>query len=101
MFMLIYKKSTSIVVSIRCDEPSSQPLPADTWFNIYLKDNKISASDALDFAYVEIERIELAFDVNKYMWNESTQQVDLNPAYVAPIPAPETKEPTPPAEPTK
>ena len=94
MFMLIYKKSTGIVVSFRNDEPTSQPVTAETWFSIYLKDNSISASDALDLAYVEIEKIELAFDKNKYMWNESTQQLDLNPAYVAPTPVPETTETT-------
>ena len=92
--MLFYKKSTGIIVNFRCDESTPQPVTADTWFSIYLKENQISDSEASDLAYVEIEKIELALDKNKYIWNESTRQLDLNPAYVAPAPAFETTEAT-------
>jgi hypothetical protein len=86
MFMLFYRKSTGVVFNVRCDESTLQPVPASTWFSIYLKENGVSDLDAADLAYVEIEKPEWGFATNKYIWNESTKQVDLNPAYVAPTP---------------
>jgi hypothetical protein len=93
MFLLIYKKSTKHVVATRTDLSTPAPKPASYWFFTYIKDNKISDQDAQDLTYVETEVLDLAFDANKYFWNETTQQVEEDPNFVPPLP------PTPPPEP--
>ena len=95
MFMLIYKKSTKHVVSYRIDTSTPAPQSAAYWFSIFIKDNKISAQDAQDLVYVETEMMELAFDTDKYLWNETTQQIEQDPNYVL-QPPPEPILPTTP-----
>lgn len=86
MFMLIYKKSTKHVVYYRIDTSTPAPQPAAYWFSMYLKDNKVSAQDAEDLTYVETEMMDLEFGIAKYLWNETTQQVEEDPSYVPPPP---------------
>ena len=85
MFIIIYKKSTKHIVQVRSDG-STVPTPAATWLNIYAKDNKLTADEATDLTYVEIAPIEFGLIHGKHLWNESTQQVDEDPNYVAPTP---------------
>jgi hypothetical protein len=92
MFILIYKKSTKHIVQVRNDV-STNPSDAQTWLNIYAKDNNLTADQTTDLTYAEIAPIEFGLIHGKHMWNESTQQVDEDPNYVAPTP-------TIPAEPT-
>lgn len=86
MFMIVYKKSTKHIASYRCDVSTPAPQSAAYWFSVYLKDNKISAQDAENLTYVETEFVELAFDTDKYLWNETTQQIEEDPSYVPPPP---------------
>jgi len=95
MFMIIYKKSTKHIVHYRNDG-STVRTDAQTWFNIYIKDNKLSADQAADLTYIELAPIEINLIHGKHLWNESTQQVEEDPTYVEPTPV----EPTP-VEPTE
>jgi hypothetical protein len=85
MFIIIYKKSTKHIVQVRSDA-STNPVPAETWLNIYIKDHKLTADQGADLTYVETSPIEFSFVIGKHMWNESTQQVDEDPNYVPPTP---------------
>ena len=95
MFMLIYNKSTKHIVSSRNDMSTPAPQTADYWFSVYIKDNKIAAEDAQDLTFVETEHVDMMFNVNQYTWNESTQQIEADPSYVAPAPI------SPPVEPAE
>ena len=89
MFIIIYKKSTKHVVHVRSDNSTTQAL-AENLFNIYLEDSKANTDQVADLAYIETTPVQLVFDAEKYLWNESTQQVDLNPDYVTPTSQQET-----------
>lgn len=83
MFIVIYKKSTKHVVSYRSDDSTGvASLLAEYFFNQYLKDNNATAEQAADLTYVETAYVELAFAPEKYLWNESTQQVEVDSSYV-------------------
>lgn len=89
--MIIYKKSTKHIVQARNDI-SNNPLNSQSWFNIYLRDNKITEEQARDLAYTETTPIELNFILGKHLWNESTQQVEDDLSYVPPpLPEPPTQ----------
>ena len=87
MFIFIYKKSTKQVVTYRNDSSTGvASLSAEYFFNLYLKDSGATAEQAADLTYVETAHVELAFAPDKYLWNESTQQVEEDSSYVAPTP---------------
>ena len=85
MFIIIYKKSTKHIVQVRSDD-STVPVSTETWLNIYIKDNKLTADQATDLTYVEPASIEVNIIYGKHLWNESTQQIDEDPSYVPPTP---------------
>ena len=87
MFMIVYKKSTKHIVSYRSDA-STAPQSAAYWFSVFIKDNGLTSQEANDLAFVETAPVTLAFDTDKYLWNESTQQAEEDPSYVPPPPAP-------------
>ena len=88
MNLVIYKKSTKHIVQVRHDS-STVPNSAANWFNVYIKDIRATAEQAADLTYVEIRSpIEISLLIGKHLWNETTQQVDEDPAYVEP-PAPQ------------
>lgn len=94
MFIVIYKKSTKHIMQVRTDG-STVPTPAVTWLNIYVTDSNLTAEQAEDHVYVETSSAVPSLIVGKHLWNESTQQVDEDPNYVAPTPI------TPPQETTE
>jgi hypothetical protein len=75
-------------VSFRSDVSVPEPESAQYWFSMYLKDNKISAADAENLAFVETEYTQFVLNENQYKWNESTLQIEEDPSYVAPTPEP-------------
>lgn len=85
MFIIIYKKSTKHIAQVRT-EGSTVPTPAGTWLNIHIRDTGLTAEQAADFTCVETSSAVPNLIIGKYMWNESTQQVDEDPTYVAPTP---------------
>lgn len=87
MFMVIYKKSTKHIVSHRSDTSTPAPQSAAYWFSVFVKDQGLTSQEADELAFIETAFIDVAFDTDKYLWNETTQQVDLDPNYVPPPPS--------------
>jgi|Laugrespbdmm15sn_2_1035079.scaffolds.fasta_scaffold01354_4 hypothetical protein len=86
MYIIIYKKSTGKIVFTRTDTSAPTPQSPQFWLSVYIKDNKLSAAEAEDLTFVETEPVEGGFELDQYKWNESTQQLEVDPNYVAPTP---------------
>lgn len=87
MFMIIYKKSTKHIVSYRVDTSTPAPQSAAYWFSVFVKDQELTPQEADELAFVETTPVTLAFDADKYLWNETTQQVEEDLSYVPPPPS--------------
>lgn len=87
MFCIVYNKSTKHIFHKRKDSSTPTPKTSSELFQIYLKDNNATDNE---FAFAEsLDQFDLI--VGKHVWNESTQTVEEDPNYVAPV---ETVEPT-------
>ena len=86
MFAIFYKKSTKHIVGCRTDQTTPSPQSAEYWFDVYLKDNKLFIEDFADLTFVETAYQNFGLETGKYMWNESTKQIEEDPNYVAPTP---------------
>jgi hypothetical protein len=87
MFMIIFDTATKYVLGHRADSSTPVSRTAAEMFALFLKDNNVSAQNVQNFGFAEIAPIELVFDENKYKWNETTQQVELDPSYIPPTPS--------------
>jgi len=87
MFAIFYKKSTKHIVGFRHDQSTPAPQSAEFWFNIFLKDNREVISDSSDIAFIETAHKDFCLELGKQMWNETTEQVEVDPSYVAPTPS--------------
>ncbi len=95
MFIIVYHKTTKKLVHFRHDMCAPQDRTAQYWYNIFLTDNELS-DENYSFAEVPVTKALDAIIIGNHVYNEATQQVEVDPDWVAPAPtpAPEPTKPT-------
>jgi len=88
MFMIVYKKSTKHIVSYRVDTSTPAPQSAAYLFSVFVNDQELTPQEADELAFVETTPVKLTFNTDKYVWNETTQQIEEDPNFVPPPPPP-------------
>lgn len=92
MFIIIYDKTTKKLVHFRHDMSVPQVHTAQYYFNMFLEDNEVG-DENYAFAEVPFTKALNNIEIGNHVFNESTQQVEVDPSYVRPTPVT-------PAEPT-
>jgi len=81
MFMCVYQKSDNIVVEVRNDTSVPQTTTASQYFNNYIVDNNV---DATLYNYAEMPYQNIKFSIGKYLYNQNTNSIVINPDWVEP-----------------
>lgn len=93
MFVVMYHKTTKKIAQYRHDFSKVSPHTAQEYFDLFLLDNEFG-DENYTFAELPITKSLNIITIGNHIYNESTQQIEADPNYVAPA----LYEPTPPAQ---